>query len=174
MQTRAASADQIQYPAFQAAGGVYALGISEVREIITFRSAAPVPMAPSHVMDAINLHGSVVPLIDLARKFELPETSVTKRTCIIIVDVAGAGESGAMGIVVIAVSAVLEVDADHVEQTPGFGLAVSVEYLREMAQIGGRFLPILDLGRVLAADGKRALGAFTEVEGARGDTRSAT
>ncbi len=83
-------------------------------------------------------------------------------------DVALAGDVGATGIVVDAVSAVIELDSDHVEEAPSFGLAVSAEYLRGMARLGERFLPILDLGFVLGADGPIAARACSEGESAEG------
>ncbi len=179
MQATAASAEQAQFLAFQVAGAGYAVDISEVREIITFRPPTQVPMTPDHVMGVINLRGSVVPLIDLARKFGLPEIAVSKRTCIIIVDVALADDVGATGIVVDAVSAVIELDPDHIEEAPSFGLAVSAKYLGGMARLGDGFLPILDLGLVLAAGERFALEAAGENEPAaaedpREDTRTAT
>jgi purine-binding chemotaxis protein CheW len=166
-----ASAERDQYLAFRVAGEAYAVEISEVREIITFRRPTQVPMTPAHVMGVINLRGGVVPLIDLALKFGLAETAVSKRTCIIIVDVALSADVTVMGIVVDAVSAVIEVSAGEIEQAPSFGVAVRAEYLRGMARIGDRFLPILDLGFVLASDDLAATLASGEGEAALADER---
>ena len=155
-------AELTQFLAFRVAEEAYAVGISEVREIVSFRPPTQVPMTPAHIMGVINLRGSVVPLIDLARKFGLPETAVSKRTCIIIADVTFGAEVGVMGMVVDAVSAVIEVDPGHIQEAPSFGAAVSAEYLRGMVRIGDRFLPILDLGFVLGAEDLVAARACTE------------
>lgn len=152
MEPTEANTEHSQYLAFHVAGERYAVGISKVWEIITFRPPTRVPMTPAYVMGVINLRGSVVPLVDLAMKFGLPETAISKRTCIIIVDLELGSEVTVMGIVVDAVSAVIEVNSSDIEDTPSFGVGISAEYLRGMARIGDRFLPILDLNCVLATD----------------------
>src|SRR5512132_1535172 len=78
---------------FFVAGQEYAIGILNVKEIIEYETPTRVPSAPPCVAGVINLRGTVVPVIDLALRFHLPATSVTRRTCIIIVEVCGAGNS---------------------------------------------------------------------------------
>jgi purine-binding chemotaxis protein CheW len=171
MEPSEASVEQFQYLAFQVAGEQYAVGISEVREIITFRPPTKVPMTPAYVMGVINLRGSVVPLTDLALKFGLTETAVSKRTCIIIVEVEFGGNTAVMGIVVDAVSTVIEVSSSDIGEAPSFGVGISAEYLKGMARTGDNFLPILDLSRVLAADG--LIVALASEEGERAQAEDA-
>ena len=87
MDTNADVLEQAQYLTFRVAGAPYAIGILQVREIITYRVPTKVPMTPDHVPGVINLRGNVVPVVDLGMKFGFPEISPSGRTCIIIVDI---------------------------------------------------------------------------------------
>ena len=78
----------MQYLSFQLAGEEFAFGILRVKEILEYDTITRVPNAPAAVRGVINLRGSVVPVVDLALQFGLAPTAITKRTCIVIVEVA--------------------------------------------------------------------------------------
>src|SRR5579863_5788704 len=81
-----------QYLTFQLAGDVFAIGILAIREIIEYASLTGVPMMPTYVRGVINLRGSVVPVLDLLVRFGKEPAAVTKRTCIVIVEITTHGE----------------------------------------------------------------------------------
>ncbi len=110
-------------------------------------------MAPEYVVGVINVRGSVVPVVDLALKFGLPGVAVTKRTCIVIVDVEVGNELTMTGILVEGVRAVIDLQPDDIEATPSFGTGAAGQYLLGMGTIGESFVPILDIDRVLTEDG---------------------
>jgi purine-binding chemotaxis protein CheW len=124
---------------------------------------------PPSVRGVINLRGSVVPVIDLALKFGLPETGVTKRTCVLIVEVELEGERTVMGVMADQVREVLELGPEEIEPPPPFGTRVRVEFLKGMGKVGKGFALLLDLDRVLSAD-ERAFAA----EAARAEPPAAT
>jgi purine-binding chemotaxis protein CheW len=140
-----------QYLCFRLAGEECAIGILRVREIIEYDTVTKVPAMPPWVRGVMNLRGSVVPVIDLTVKFGLPESPVTKRTCIVIAEVALDGEPAVMGIVVDAVSQVLELSAADIEPPPAFGTSVRVDYLLGLGKFGDRFVLLLDIDRILSA-----------------------
>ncbi len=107
-------------------------------------------MAP-WIRGLINLRGGVVPVIDLTVKFALPESPVTKRTRIVIVEVALDGEPAVMGLVVDAVSQVLELSPADIVPPPALGTSVRVDYLLGLGRFGDRFVLLLDIDRVLSA-----------------------
>ena len=80
-----------------------------------------VPSTPAFIRGVINLRGSVVPVVDLACKFRLPESAVTKRTCIIIVEIESEGAKIVMGVLADAVNQVVEFAPDEIEAPPSFG-----------------------------------------------------
>jgi purine-binding chemotaxis protein CheW len=157
-------AERQQYLAFTLAGGDYAVGILKVKEILQYEEITAVPSTPRSIRGVLNLRGSVVPVVDLVVKFGLPETPVTKRTCVLVVETALDGVATVMGVVADAVSEVIELGADDIEEPPAFGTRVKVDYLVGMGKVGKRFVLLLDIDRVLSAD-ERDLAAAA----ARGD-----
>jgi purine-binding chemotaxis protein CheW len=159
-----------QYLCFRLAGEECAIGILRVREIIEYDTVTKVPSMPPWVRGVMNLRGAVVPVIDLTVKFGLPESPVTNRTCIVIAEVALDGEPAVMGIVVDAVSQVLELSQADIEPPPAFGAAVRVDYLLGLGKFGDRFVLLLDIDRVLSAtELLRAASLATQVVEPAGD-----
>ncbi len=153
MEVSEASEEQFQYLTFGVDGEEYAIGILQVRGIIGHRTPTIVPMAPDYVVGVINLRGSVVPVVDLALKFGMPAVAVTKRTCIVIVDVEVGNELTMTGILVEGVHAVIDLQPDEIELPPSFGTGAAGQYLLGMGTLGESFVPILDINRVLTEDG---------------------
>ncbi len=143
--------EQTQYLSFSLAGEEYAIGILRVREILEYDTVTTVPQTPPSIRGVINLRGSVVPVVDLAVKFGLPATPLTKRTCIVIVEVDLEGTQTVMGVMADAVSQVMDLAPQDIEAPPAFGTRVRVDYLRGMGKVGRRFVLLLDVDRVLAA-----------------------
>jgi purine-binding chemotaxis protein CheW len=147
-----AAAEQTQYLGFVVADEEYAIGILRVREILEFDVVTKVPTTPPSIRGVINLRGRVVPVIDLAVKLGLPESTVTKRTCIVVVEVDLAGERTVMGVLADSVSQVLDLAADEVEPPPSFGTRVRVDCLLGMGRAGKKFVLLLDIDKVLSAE----------------------
>lgn len=154
-------AERRQYLAFALAGGDYAVGILKVKEILQYEGITRVPSTPRSIRGVINLRGSVVPVVDLAVKFGLPEAAVTNRTCVLVVETLFDGVPAVMGLMADAVSEVIDLGAEDVEQPPSFGTRVKVDYLLGMGKVGKRFVLLLDIDRVLSAD-ERELAASLE------------
>ena len=148
--TSNAAAEAVQHLTFQLAGEQYAVSVLQVREILRYEPVTTVPAAPAAVHGVLNLRGSVVPVVDLAVRFGLPPTEVGRRTCIVIVETESEGERAVTGVLVDAVSEVLELAPADVEPAPAFGTGVRVDFLRGMARMGPKFALILDLDRVLS------------------------
>jgi purine-binding chemotaxis protein CheW len=146
-----ATVDQSQFLTFYLAGEEYGIGILRVKEILEYDTVTPVPQTPPAIRGVINLRGSVVPVVDLAAKFGLPPSPLAKRTCIVIVEVNLAGRETVMGLLVDAVSQVMDLTAGDIEPPPAFGTAVKVDYLQAMGKVGKKFVLLLDVDKVLAA-----------------------
>ena len=150
MDSTSEAVTQIQYLTFQLSGEEYAISILSVREIIDFGTVTRVPRTPQFIRGVINLRGSVVPVIDLASKLGLPETVVTNRTCIVIVEVNLEGDRVLMGIVTDEVTQVLDLPSEEIEPPPAFGMQVKVDYLLGIGKVDKSFVLILDIDRVLS------------------------
>jgi purine-binding chemotaxis protein CheW len=151
MHTAAQSPDRAQYLTFSLAGGDYAVGVLKVREIIEHEVVTRVPSTPAFIRGVINLRGSVVPVVDLGRKFGLAESPTTKRTCIVIVEVDTDSGRIVMGVLADAVNQVVEFRPEDIETPPSFGTPIRVDYLQGLGKLDGRFVLILDTDRVLSS-----------------------
>jgi purine-binding chemotaxis protein CheW len=144
--------NQRQYLTFFLADEQYAVGVLSVKEIIEYGIVTKVPTTPPYIRGVINLRGSVVPVVDLAVKFGLPAVPVSRRTCIVIMETNLLGERVVMGIVADAVSQVIQFAPQDIEPAPAFGTSVRLEYLEGMAKLGTKFVLILNMDHVFAAD----------------------
>jgi purine-binding chemotaxis protein CheW len=141
-----------QYLTFVLAGEVFAMGILAIKEIIEYANLTAVPMMPEYVRGVINLRGAVVPVIDLSVRFSKPPSPVTKRTCIVIIEIVASGERHVFGVVVDAVNAVLDIPATEVEPPPAFGTSVRTDFIHGMGKVNGKFVILLDVDHVLATE----------------------
>jgi purine-binding chemotaxis protein CheW len=147
-----AAAEQKQYLTFMLGGEMFAIGILGIKEIIEYGGLTEVPMMPECIRGVINLRGAVVPVMDLSVRFGKPTTSVTKRTCIVIVEVDAEGERQDMGVVVDAVNAVLEIPASEIEPAPTFGAKIRTDFIEGMGKVNGKFVILLDVNQVLSPE----------------------
>ena len=128
---------------FQLGDGLFATDIRSVREIIQHGPMTAMPLMPHFVRGVINLRGAVVPVIDLQARFGQAPARLGRKSCIVLVEVARAGERLALGLLVDAVNAVVEIPAAAIEPPPGFGTAVRREFIQAMGRVGQRFVVIL-------------------------------
>lgn len=147
-----AAAEQKQYLTFMLGGEMFAIGILGIKEIIEYAGLTEVPMMPSCIRGVINLRGAVVPVMDLSSRFGKASTAVTKRTCIVIVEVETHGERQDMGVVVDAVNAVLEIPSSEIEAPPSFGAKIRSDFIEGMGKVNGKFVILLDVNQVLSAE----------------------
>jgi len=140
------------YLAFRLADEVYAIDILRIREILEYRVPTGVPMMPPSVRGVINLRGAVVPVIDLAVRFGGGATGVGKRSCIVIVEVSESDFRHDIGIMVDAVSEVLEIPASEIEPPPSFGARIRADFIQGMGKVAGKFVILLNIARVLSVE----------------------
>jgi purine-binding chemotaxis protein CheW len=149
--TSTSASGRTQFLSFALGGEEYAVDILRVKEIIEYDSLTRVPAMPRCVRGVINLRGRVVPVVDLATRFGLSESIVTRRSCIVMVEVASDDGAIVIGIITDAVSQVLDLDPSKIEPPPAFGTTVGPEYLDGLSEAGRKFVMILNIDRSLAA-----------------------
>lgn len=146
-----------KYLTFMLGREEYGLPVLKVREIIKVMDITHVPQVPAHVLGVINLRGKVIPVIDLRRKFGFADLDRTERTCIIVAEVALNASTVMMGVMVDAVSEVVNVSPAEIDDTPDFGGLHSTDYILGLAKVKGSVKILLDLDRVLNSDGTLAI-----------------
>lgn len=160
--------DQSQYLTFRLCGETYAVQIMRLREIIDFSELTNVPMMPDFIRGVLNLRGRVVPVIDLSVRFNSKSTEITKRTSIIIAEIADQGEILEIGVIVDGVNEVLDIPASEIEPPPNFGLSIRTDFIEGMGKVDGDFLILLDIDRVLSVE------ELSKVQMAIGEDASST
>lgn len=160
---------QQQYLTFQLAKEMFAVGILHIREIIEYGSLTTVPMMPDFVRGVINLRGSVVPVIDLSTRFGRGESRVSRRTCIVILEVDNSLNDDAdseglqeVGIIVDSVSEVLEIAPADIEPAPSFGARMRSDFIAGMGKIDGEFAILLDVQKALNVKEMAQLASVVE------------
>ena len=147
-----------QYLTFLLGGEMFAIAILNIKEIIEYGSLTEVPMMPSFIRGVINLRGSVVPVVDLSSRFGRNRTEVSRRTCIVIIEVENEDEKHDIGVMVDSVSEVLEIPRSEIEPPPAFGAKIRVDFMQGMGKVAGKFVIILNANNVLSVEELSMLG----------------
>jgi purine-binding chemotaxis protein CheW len=142
------AADGSQYLTFSLGQEEYGVEILKVQEIKGYSTITPIPNAPSHVKGVMNLRGTIIPVVDLRSKLGMPTAECSPFTVIVVVKVG----SKTMGLVVDAVSDVLNIPPRDLQPTPDFGAQVDAAFISGMAKTGEKLVVLLDLDRVLSGD----------------------
>ena len=130
----------------------FACPIHSIREIIECPAMTAIPLSPAFLRGVINLRGAVVPVIDLGARFSGKVSPVQRRTCIVIVEVQQDDEKHDIGIMVDAVSEVLEIPSADIEPAPAFGARIRADFIAGMGKVAGKFVILLNIDKVLSVD----------------------
>lgn len=154
-----------QYLTFTLGGEMFAVAILNVKEIIEYGTVTEIPMMPGFIRGVINLRGAVVPVIDLSCRFGGKATEVARRTCIVIVELNEGDVKQDIGVMVDAVSEVLEIAQAEIEPPPSFGAKIRTDFISGMGKVNGKFVILLDVARVLSVEEIAMLTHVTEAGG---------
>ena len=152
-----ATAEIPQYLVFHLNGSHLAFSIHNLKEIIHYDQLTEVPLMPAELRGVINLRGAAVPVIDLSTRLWNRRTEPGKRTCIVIMELDDDSEPQVMGVIVDAVSQVVEIPHVDIEPPPAFGSVIHTDFIAGMGKLDGRFIVILNARRALYTDPLAAL-----------------
>lgn len=153
-----------KYLTFKLADEEYGLEILKVQEIIRMQAVTRVPRTPDYVRGVINLRGKVIPVIELRKKFSIDACKDTEKTCIIVVQIANGDTTVTMGIIIDEVKEVLDIKAEHIEETPSFGSSIDTDFIMGMGKIGSSVKILLDIDKVMSAQELNNLKKITKTE----------
>lgn len=123
----------------------FGVDIGSVQEIIRAADITPVPGAPAHVRGVINLRGKIIPVVDLRKRFGLPEIAVGDAQRTVVVELG----AKRIGMLVDSVSQVIKVPAGVVEEIPEEATTLDDNYIQGVGKLETRLIIILDLNRSL-------------------------
>jgi purine-binding chemotaxis protein CheW len=138
--------DDNQFLTFNLGEELYGVDILRVQEIKGYTAVTKIPNTPPHIKGVLNLRGTIVPIVELRTKFGMPTIDYTAFTVIIVVVV----RDKVMGLVVDAVSDVLNIDKKDIQSPPQFGVKVDVSFLNGIGKSGDKLVALLDIDRMLS------------------------
>jgi purine-binding chemotaxis protein CheW len=157
----------VQYLGFVVSGEEFALPILRVVEIVAYAEPSRVPNAPRFLHGVVAVRGAVVPVIDLARIFGFGDTTIRRRSCIVLCEIAGAEQATIVGLLTESVSEVADVSAEAILPPPSVGAPIRAAFIAGLYAVRDHFAFVLDIDRVLSEAELAALsGATAEMAGA--------
>lgn len=155
--------DGSQFLTFQLGDELYGVDILRVQEIKGYTTVTKIPNTPPHIKGVLNLRGTIVPIVELRTKFGMPTIDYTMFTVIVVVVV----KEKIMGLVVDAVSDVLNIDKKDIQPPPQFGDKVDVSFLNGIGKSAEKLVALLDMDRLLS-DGDLQDMALAAASGSKG------
>jgi len=145
-----------QLVVFDLAGESYGINIAAVESIIKMQPITQLPQSVAYICGVINLRGAVLPVIDLRIRFDLEPCEPTRHTRIIVVSI----NNLKMGIVVDAVSEVLQIQDENIDALPPTVASANSGFLKNIVRIEERLITLLELNRVLNIDEQQQLAGL--------------
>jgi purine-binding chemotaxis protein CheW len=141
-----------QYLTFCLGDEIFAVDVAQVREILDQIQITRVPQMPEFMLGVINLRGSVVPVVDLRRKFGMASVAANRDNCIVVMEVDFGGELTVVGALADAVQEVLDLGADQIEPPPRLGTKLKTEFIHGMGKKGEQFVILLNIDKIFSSD----------------------
>ena len=145
----------------------YGVDIATVREIIRMQAITAVPGTAHFVEGVINLRGTVIPVVDLRKRFRLNEAEHGKETRIVVLN----SEGQEIGVIVDSVAEVLRVSSDAIEPPSSMITTTDSEYLLGIVKLPDRLVILLDTERLLSREDHNKLAAMASREEAKGEAK---
>lgn len=140
-----------QFVVFKLGDERYGVDILNVSTISEYLEITRVPDAPNYVEGMINLRGDIIPVINLKKRFSIPETTLSEETRIIIYSIDGVY----IGFIVDEASQVLRVEDKDIEPTPAILRGADREYISGVGKYENQIIILLDFSKILN-DNERA------------------
>lgn len=143
----------LQVVSFKIGDEEFGVNILQVQEINRLVQINRVPNAPGFIEGVMNLRGKIVPVVNLRKRFGLPQKEYDKNTRVVVVELNGK----TVGFIVDSVSEVLRFSKNDVESPPDLIVTIDGEYITGIAKLSERLLILLDLEKVLTVEEKEIL-----------------
>jgi purine-binding chemotaxis protein CheW len=146
-----------QYITFKLGNELFAINVTQVREVLELPQITKVPTAPDYMRGVVNVRGKAVPVVDLRLKFGLPSTPDTINSRIVVLELELDGETTVVGGIADSVHEVIELEAGMINPPPSIAMRWRTELIQGMGRRGDEFIIILDINRVFASAGPALL-----------------
>jgi purine-binding chemotaxis protein CheW len=143
-----ARSSEEQFLSFRVGSEEYGVDILTVQEIKGYTGVAELPNTPAHIRGIMNLRGTVIPIFDLRARFGLEEQEYTKFTVVVVVR----RQEKSVGLVVDAVSDVLDIPADEIREVPECTGRADMGFISGIATIGDKLVVLLNIEKLLSEE----------------------
>jgi purine-binding chemotaxis protein CheW len=141
-----------QYMTFKLGDELFAIAVSQVREVLEIARITRVPTAPEYMRGVVNVRGKAIPVVDLRLRFGLPPVADTLVTRIIVMELELDGETTVIGGVADSVHEVIELEPGQIDPPPRIAMRWRTEFIRGMGKRGEDFIIILDIASVFSSE----------------------
>lgn len=146
-----------QFLTFKLNGFLYAFEVFKVQEVLIYVEPVKVPCAEKYVEGLIDSRNEGISVIDLRKRFSLPEAEPTKDSRIVVVELNRPTEDDpdhicTFGAIVDEVQEVLDLESNQIEPPPKFGNNISSEFISGLGKNGDDFIIILDIDKIFPAN----------------------
>jgi purine-binding chemotaxis protein CheW len=140
-----------QYITFKLGNELFAINVSQVREVLEVTTVTKVPTAPDYMRGVVNVRGKAIPVVDLRLRFGLPPAPDTVSTRIIVMELLLDGEATVLGGIADSVHEVIELDPSSINPPPSIAMRWRTEFIQGMGRRGDDFMIILDVNAVFSS-----------------------
>jgi purine-binding chemotaxis protein CheW len=141
-----------QYMTFKLGNELFALNVSQVREVLEVSQITKVPTAPEYMRGVVNVRGQAVPVVDLRRRFGLPKADDTVNTRVIVMELELDGETTVLGGIADSVHEVIELEPGNINPPPRIAMRWRTDFIQGMGKRGDEFIIILDVNAVFSSE----------------------
>ncbi len=152
-QVKKTAIQDLQAVVFMLNRAYYGVPILQVQEIVKMTEITELPNTPDFVQGIVNLRGKIIPIIDMRKRFGLPEETIDENWKILILK----EEDVLFGVMVDQISEVEKVPATLIEKPPKIVAGVNGKFINGIAKTENRLLILLDIAKILSDEEKELL-----------------
>ncbi len=141
-----------QYMTFKLGDELFAIYVSQVREVLEVLQITKVPTAPPYMRGVVNVRGQSIPVVDLRLRFGLPSTADTVNTRVIVMELNIDGETAVIGGLADSVHEVIELEPGDINPPPRIAMRWRTDFILGMGKRGEEFIIILDVNAVFSSE----------------------
>jgi len=153
-----------QYITFKLGDELFAVNVTQVREVLELSQITRVPTAPPYMRGVVNVRGKAIPVADLRLKFGLPPVADTVNSRIVVMELEVDGEQTVIGGIADSVHEVIELEPGQINPPPRLAMRWRTELIQGMGRRGEEFIIILNINQVFASDGPALVGGTLDTE----------
>jgi purine-binding chemotaxis protein CheW len=153
--------DTVQLVTFQVGAEEYGLDISSITEVVRPQKITTLPRMPQFIEGVINLRGTIIPIVDLRKRFGLAEIRDNLRKMRMMITKgaipASRNRQELLGLVVDVVNEVIHVPRKDIEPAPEAATGAQADFITGMGKVGERLIILVDIAKILSQQERSAL-----------------